>query len=83
MCFKMMLRSRLFAEAIARANKRDRELGVDVLQSIISLTQHPQGEGWVWRVNYGLKDYVGGRGRDLIVEVNPEDVSIQRILWEQ
>lgn len=71
------------ARAIASANKRARELGVDVLQSIISLTQHSQDEGWVWRVNYGPKDYIGRRGGDLIVEVNPEDASIQRVLWGQ
>jgi hypothetical protein len=71
------------ARAIAAANKRARELNVDVLQSIISLTQYPENDRWVWRVNYGAKDYIGQRGGDLIVEVNPEDVSIQRVLWGQ
>jgi hypothetical protein len=71
------------ARAIAAANKRARELNVDVLQSIISLTQYPENDRWVWRVNYGAKDYIGRRGGDLIVEVNPEDVSIQRVLWGQ
>jgi hypothetical protein len=71
------------ARVIASANKRARELNVDVMQSIISLTQYPQNDSWVWRVNYGAKDYVGRRGGDLIVEVNPEDISIQRVLWGQ
>lgn len=71
------------ARVIASANKRARELNVDVVQSIISLTQHPQNDGWVWRVNYGAKNYVGRRGGDLIVEVNPEDISIHRVLWGQ
>jgi hypothetical protein len=71
------------ARVIASANKRARELEVDVLQSLISLSQHPQEEGWVWRVNYGTKDYIGQRGGDLIVEVNPEDGSIYRVLWGQ
>lgn len=35
------------ARVIASANKRARELNVDVMQSIISLTQHPQDVGWV------------------------------------
>lgn len=68
---------------IASANKRARELNVDVMQSIISLTQHSQDGSWVWRVNYGAKDYVGRRGGDLMVEVNPKDSSIQRVLWGQ
>jgi hypothetical protein len=71
------------ARVVASANKRARELNVDVVQSIISLTQHPQNDGWVWRVNYGAKDYIGRRGGDLIVEVNPEDISIHRVLWGQ
>jgi hypothetical protein len=71
------------ARVIASANKRARELNVDVMQSIISLTQHSQNGSWVWRVNYGAKDYIGRRGGDLMVEVNPEDASIQRILWGQ
>jgi hypothetical protein len=71
------------ARVIASANKRARELNVDVMQSIISLTQHSQDGSWVWRVNYGAKDYIGRRGGDLMVEVNPEDASIQRVLWGQ
>jgi hypothetical protein len=62
--------------AIAAANKRARELNVDVMQSIISLTQHDRDGSWVWRVNYGVKDYIGRRGGDLMVEVNPEDASL-------
>lgn len=71
------------ARVIAAANKRARESNIDVLQSIISLTPYPQLDGWVWRVNYGTKNYIGRRGGDLIVEVNPDDVSIQRVLWGQ
>jgi hypothetical protein len=71
------------ARAIAAANKRARELNVDVMQSIISLTQHSHDGSWVWRVNYGAKDYIGRRGGDLMVEVNPEDASIYRVLWGQ
>jgi predicted nucleic acid-binding protein len=71
------------ARVVASANKRARELNVDVMQSIISLTQHSQDGSWIWRVNYGAKDYIGRRGGDLMVEVNPEDASIQRVLWGQ
>lgn len=71
------------ARVIASANKRARELNVDVMQSMISLTQHSQDGSWVWRVNYGAKDYIGRRGGDLLIEVNSEDASIQRVLWGQ
>jgi hypothetical protein len=71
------------ARAIAAANKRARELNIDVMQSNISLTQHDRDGSWVWRVNYGAKDYIGRRGGDLIVEVNPEDASIYRVFWGQ
>jgi len=72
-----------FARAIASANKRARELGVDVLQSIISITQHSLNGDLLWRVSYGPKDYVGRRGGDLIIEVDPSDASIKQVLWGQ
>jgi hypothetical protein len=71
------------ARVIALANQRAYELNIDVLQSIISLTQLQQNNIWIWRVNYGAKDYIGRRGGDLIIDVNPEDISIHRVLWGQ
>ena len=46
------------ARAMAVANKKARELGVDVFQSLISITQHTLNDSSVWRINYGPKDYV-------------------------
>jgi len=71
------------ARVVASANRRAREMGVDVSQSIISISQHSPGGGWLWRVNYGPKQYVGRRGGDLIVEVDPTDASIKQVLWGQ
>ncbi len=68
---------------IAVANKRGRQLNIDVMESIISITQHFHNDGWVWRVNYGAKDYIGRRGGDLIIEVNSKDITIQKVLWGQ
>ncbi len=70
------------ARVIAAANKRASELGVDVLQSIITITQMTNGEA-CWRINYGPKDYIGQRGGDLIVDVDPSNVSIKRVLHGQ
>ena len=71
------------ARAMAAANKRARELGVDVLHTIITITQRSLNGGSVWRINYGPKDYVGRRGGDLIIDVDPNDASIKQVLWGQ
>ncbi len=71
------------ARVIAVANKRARELGVDIDQSLITITQLLLNGGLLWRINYGPKDYIGRRGGDLIIEVDPSDASIKRVLWGQ
>ena len=70
------------ARVIAAANKRARELGIDVVQSFITITQSFDN-GPRWRINYGPKDYVGRRGGDLIVEVDADDISIKQVLRGQ
>ena len=72
----------LLARVLATANKRARELGVDVLQSFITITQSFEN-GPRWRVNYGPKDYIGRRGGDLIIEVDAGDVTISQVLRGQ
>jgi hypothetical protein len=72
----------LLARVLATANKRARELGVDVLQSFITITQSFDN-GSSWRINYGPKDYIGRRGGDLIIEVDAGDISIKQVLRGQ
>ncbi len=57
------------AQALALANKRAGEMGVDATQSLISITQHEKDDAVVWRINYGPRNYVGQRGGDLIIDV--------------
>ncbi|MEW5767979.1 MAG: hypothetical protein AB1797_10215 [bacterium] len=71
------------AQVMATANKRARELGVNVVQTLITITQHSFKGDLVWRINYGPKDYVGRRGGDLIIEVDPSDATIKQVLWGQ
>ena len=71
------------ARVMAAANKRARELGVDVVQSLITITQLTGNGSLFWRVNYGPKDYVARRGGDLILEVDPSDASVKRVQWGQ
>jgi len=70
------------ARVMATANKRARELGVDVIQSFITITQQVDN-GLFWRVNYGPRDYVNRRGGDLMIEVNGEDMKIKQVLRGQ
>ncbi len=72
----------LLARVLAIANKHARELGVDVLQSFITITQSFEN-GPRWRVNYGPKDYIGQRGGDVIIEVDAGDISIKQVLRGQ
>ncbi|MDO9129871.1 MAG: hypothetical protein Q8N45_00675 [Anaerolineales bacterium] len=70
------------ARVMATANKRARELGVDIVQSLITITQHFDN-GPLWRINYGPKDYVARRGGDLMIEVGAEDMKIKQVLRGQ
>ena len=71
------------ARAIAAANKRAHELGINAVQSLITITQQSSNSEALWRINYGPKDYVGRRGGDLIIDVDPIDASIKNVLWGQ
>jgi hypothetical protein len=70
------------ARAIAAANKRAREFGVDVGQSLITITQSFEN-GPCWRANYGPKDYVERRGGALIVDVDAADATVKQVLRGQ
>jgi hypothetical protein len=71
------------ARAMAAANRRARELDVNVSQTLITITQRDLDGGSVWRINYGPRDYIGRRGGDLMIEVDPGDASIKQVLWGQ
>ena len=70
------------ARAVAAANTRAREFGVDVSQSFITITQDFTN-GLHWRVNYGAKNAVGRRGGDLLVEIDAVDGTVTQVLHGQ
>ena len=70
------------ARVMAATNKRAREMGVDILQSLVTITQHFDN-GMLWRINYGAKDYINQRGGDLIIEVGGDDIKIKKVLRGQ
>jgi hypothetical protein len=69
----------LLACAVAAANTQAREFGVDVSQSLITISQVFE-IGPRWRVNYGSKDFVGRRGGDIIVDVDAIDATVRQVL---
>jgi hypothetical protein len=71
------------ARALAAANRCARDSGVDVTQSLITITQRALDSGILWRINYGPRDYVGHRGGDLLIEVDPDDATIKQVLQGQ
>ena len=70
------------ARVMATANKRARELGVDVIQSFVTISQQFDHELF-WRVNYGPRDYINRRGGDLMIDVNGDDMKIKQVLRGQ
>ena len=71
------------ARILASANRKAKELGVDVKESLITVSQHLAKGVWLWRVHYGTKDYVGRRGGDLMIDVDPTNADIKQILHGQ
>ena len=61
------------AQVLASANRKAKELGGDIKESLINVTQHIANGVWGWRVHYGKRDYVGRRGGDLIIDVGAVD----------
>ncbi len=70
------------AHIVATANRRARQLGCDVSQRLVTVSEHADGGGF-WRINYGLKAPVLQRGGDLIIEVNAADAVVKRVLRGQ
>ena len=71
------------AKMIAAANLRAREFGVEASQSLITIAQRPGPDKTLWRINYGVKDFVGRRGGDLVIDMNDADCSVEKVLRGQ
>ena len=71
------------ARVLATANLRALELGVDKSQSLITIAQTVINSDLFWRVNYGPKDFINQRGGDLIIDVDPFNGNIRRVLRGQ
>lgn len=71
------------AQVLASANRQAKELGIDVKERLITVSQHLAKGVWLWRVHYGARDYVGRRGGDLMIDIDPANADIKQILRGQ
>ena len=71
------------AQVLASANRKAKELGVDVKESLITVSQHLAKGIWLWRVHYGARGYVNRRGGDLMIDIDPANADIKQILLGQ
>ena len=78
-----LLQNVTIANMLATANKSASEMGVDVAESLLTITQRLQDDIVYWRINYGPKDYINTRGGDLIVDIKANSGEIDQVLWGQ
>jgi hypothetical protein len=71
------------ANVLAIANKRASSLGIDVAESLLTISQRMANDAMVWRINYGPKDYINRRGGDLVVDVAACSGEVEQVLWGQ
>lgn len=70
------------ARCIAAANRAAKEAGVDLPDSLVTITEVSE-EKPRWRINYGPKNFRNRRGGDFLIEVDSVDASIQKVLRGQ
>src|SRR2546426_3484950 len=71
------------ARAMAAANERARDEGIEVKQSLVTVSENCTQGGVCWRINYGPRSYVERRGGDLIVQVGLHDAKVKRGMRRQ
>ena len=50
------------ARAVAAANERARDEGIEVKQTLVTVSENSTQGDVCWRINYGPRSYVGRRG---------------------
>lgn len=71
------------ARAVAAANARARREGLEIQESLLTVTEYAAQGIVCWRINYGPRAYVGRRGGDLIIDVGVDDAQVKRVLRGQ
>ena len=72
------------ASALSVANEAALAQGADLAQALVTITEElaPPG-GALWRIHYGPRDFVARRGGDLIVLVDQQTATVQKIVRGQ
>ncbi|MCI0380427.1 MAG: hypothetical protein L0215_22815 [Gemmataceae bacterium] len=70
-------------QAVASANKQAVLLGVDPHNRSISIHECATNGTSVWRINYGVKNPIGRRGGDLIIDIDADSGCLRQILKGQ
>jgi hypothetical protein len=71
------------AHVLTLANEAALSDGVDLDDSLVTISQEMSPSGPTWRVHYGPRDYVGRRGGDLVVLVDERLGHVARVLHGQ
>ncbi len=71
------------ARAVALANESARAHGLDLANSLMTVTEDSPPPQRLWRIHYGSRDYVNRRGGDLIVYVDEQAGAVRRVIRGQ
>ena len=67
------------ARAVAAANERARSEGIELKESLVTVSEEGSENEFFWRINYGPRNYIARRGGDLVIEVGLKDAQIRRV----
>jgi hypothetical protein len=71
------------ASCLALANETALAEGTSPADSLVTISEEPSSAGQLWRIHYGPREYVGRRGGDLIIIVNEQKKTVERIIRGQ
>jgi len=71
------------ARALTLANDAVTAEGTDPADSLVTISEEAATTGRIWRIHYGPRDYIGRRGGDLIVLVDEDQDTVQRVIRGQ
>jgi len=71
------------ARALSAANEVAGQHGTDVASSLVTISEESSPTGWLWRIHYGPKDFLGRRGGDLSVLVDEHTAEVRQVVRGQ
>lgn len=76
-------RAMTVARVLAIANDAAAKQGVDLSQSLITITEESTPSENLWRVHFGPRDYKHRRGGDLIVLIDEKTGAVREMIRGQ